>query len=48
MLGWRLQRDSGAYADVVCARQSEFIADLAVANTAAREIEQDGILLYAA
>jgi predicted nucleotidyltransferase len=48
MLGWTLQRDSGVYADILCARRSEFLADLGIANTAAREVERDGVLLYAA
>ncbi len=48
LFGWKVQRDSGVYADIVCARRSEFFADLAVANTTAREVEHDGILLYAA
>jgi uncharacterized protein len=48
MLGWEVQRGSGVYADIVCARQTEFLSDLSVANTAAREVERDGILLYAA
>jgi len=48
IFGWRLQRDSGVYADIVCARQQEFIADIGIANTLVREVERDGVLLYAA
>lgn len=48
MFGWKLQQGSGVYADIICARVSEFDTDLRVANTAAREVARDGVLLYAA
>jgi hypothetical protein len=48
MFGWNVQRGCGVYADIVCARRHEFVADLVVANTTAREVERDGVLLYAA
>lgn len=47
MLGWNVQDGSGVYADVSCARLSEFEADLSVANSAAREVLRDGILIEA-
>src|SRR5712692_19734 len=32
MLGWDLQRDSGVFADIVCARRTDFASDLGIAN----------------
>ena len=48
LFGWKVQQGCGVYADIVCARRSEFLSDLTVPNTAAREVERDGVLLYAA
>lgn len=48
MLGWAVQVGSGVHADISCARISEFEADLSIANSAAREVLRDGILLEAA
>lgn len=45
MLGWRVQEGSGVYADVSCARLSDFRADLSVANSTASHIVDDGIVL---
>jgi uncharacterized protein len=45
MLGWKVQEGCGVYTDVSCARLSEFNADLSVANSAAREISNGGIVL---
>jgi hypothetical protein len=45
LLGWRVQEESGVYADVSCARISEFAADMLVPNTAAQEILRDGALI---
>ncbi|MGL3606466.1 nucleotidyltransferase domain-containing protein [Rhizobium sp. G187] len=45
VFGWKLQEGAGVYADVSCTRLSEFRADLAVANSAASHIVDDGILL---
>ena len=45
LFGWRLQEGSGVYADVSFVRRSDFDADLAVANSAASHILQDGIVL---
>lgn len=47
LLGWKLQEGSGVYADVSAARVSEFEADLNVANSAAREVLRDGLLIEA-
>ena len=44
-LGWSVQEGSGVHADVTCARLSELVADLDVANSAAREIARDGVRL---
>jgi len=45
MLGWTTQAGSGVRADVLCAYESEFIADLAVANSRTREIAGHAVLL---
>lgn len=45
MVGWKVQEGSGVYADISCARLSEFQSDLIVANSAAREIARSGIAL---
>ncbi len=45
MLGWKTQAGSGVHADVLCAYESEFIADLAVANSRTREIAGHAVLL---
>ena len=37
-IGWRLQRDSGVHADIVCYRASEFDAESRVRNTLAYEV----------
>jgi hypothetical protein len=37
-LGWRTQSGSGVHADLHCCFRGEFIADLAVANSQAREV----------
>ena len=42
MFGWSVQEGSGVYADVSCARVSEFEADMSVPNSAAREVMRDG------
>lgn len=47
MFGWEIQERSGVHADVSCVRVSEFEADLSVANSGAREILRDGILIEA-
>lgn len=48
MLGWRTQEGSGVFGDLTCARLSEFIADLGVANSAASEVAIDGVVLVSA
>jgi len=48
MLGWAVQAGSGVHADISCARISEFESDLSIANSAAREVLRDGVLLEAA
>jgi uncharacterized protein len=45
MFGWRIQEGSGVYADVSCTRLSDFRADLAVANSAASHMVDDGMVL---
>ncbi|WP_166141447.1 nucleotidyltransferase domain-containing protein [Methylosinus sp. RM1] len=45
MLGWETQVNSGVYADVQACYESEFIADLNVANSHAREIIDHAIRL---
>ncbi|MCZ7860956.1 nucleotidyltransferase domain-containing protein [Agrobacterium salinitolerans] len=45
MFGWRVQEGSGVYADLTCARLSEFCDDLRVANSAASHIVEDGLVL---
>lgn len=45
MLGWRTQAGSGVHADVLCAYESEFVADLAVANSRTREVAGHAVLL---
>lgn len=45
VFGWKVQEGSGVYADVSCAKLSEFAADIDVANSAAKEIVGHGILL---
>jgi hypothetical protein len=45
MFGWRVQEGSGVFADVSCARLSEFRADLNVANSAASHMVDDGVVL---
>ncbi|WP_198598256.1 nucleotidyltransferase domain-containing protein [Mangrovicella endophytica] len=42
---WSVQEHSGVHADVSYIRLSEFEADLTVANSAAREVMRDGILI---
>lgn len=48
LLGWSVQDGAGVHADISCARISEFEADLSIANSAAREVLRDGILLETA
>jgi hypothetical protein len=45
MFGWRVQEGSGVYADVSCTRLSDFRDDLRVANSAASNIVEDGVVL---
>ncbi|QCI98433.1 nucleotidyltransferase domain-containing protein [Agrobacterium larrymoorei] len=45
LFGWRVQEGSGVYADVSCARLSDFVADLEIANSAASHIADDGMVL---
>lgn len=45
VLGWKTQFGSGVHADVLCSYESEFIADLAVANSQAREIAGHAVRL---
>lgn len=45
LFGWKVQQGSGVYADVSFVRLSEFKDDLAVANSAASHIVQDGVVL---
>lgn len=45
MFGWRVQEGSGVYADLSCVRVSDFQSDLAVANSAASHMVDDGIVL---
>lgn len=44
-VGWTVQEGSGVYADISCARESEFQDDLTVANSAAREISRSAVVL---
>ncbi len=37
-VGWRLQRDSGVHADIVCYRAAEFEAESHIRNTLAYEV----------
>lgn len=47
VLGWKTQRGSGVYADVLCSFKSEFIADLAVANSRTREVVDHAVRITA-
>ena len=47
MLGWETQAGSGVHADVLAAYRSEFIADLDVVNSRAREVASNAIGLVA-
>lgn len=46
LLGYETQRGSGVYADVLCALRSEFLADLAVANSRTREIAGHAVRVF--
>ncbi len=43
MLGWETQAGSGVHADILAAYRSEFIADLGVVNSRAREVASNAI-----
>lgn len=45
LFGWKVQEGSGVYADLSFVRLSDFRDDLAVANSAASHIAQDGVVL---
>ncbi len=45
LVGWETQRGSGVRADVLVAYLGEFVADLAVPNTLAREIRDQALRL---
>lgn len=47
LLGWEVQSGSGVHADVLASYRSEFIADLDVVNSRAREVARDAIGLVA-
>jgi uncharacterized protein len=47
VLGWETQAGSGVHADVLASYRSEFIADLDVVNSRAREVATDAIGLVA-
>ena len=47
MLGWETQAGSGVHADVLASYRSEFIADLDVVNSRAREVASNAIGLVA-
>lgn len=46
--GFAVQQGAGVFADITCARVSDFIDDRAIANTIAVEILRDGVQLEAA
>ena len=46
MVGWRLQKDSGVYADVVACRASEFATARSIPNTLAYEAWAHGVLVH--
>ena len=45
MLAWKTQEGSGVYADISCARVSEFVSDLSVANSAADHMADEAVVL---
>lgn len=47
LLGWRTQMGSGVYANVLCAYESELLADLVVPNSQARELADHAVILTA-
>ena len=46
LIGWRLQKDSGVYADVIACKREEFEAARTTPNTLAFEAVTNGVLLY--
>lgn len=44
---WRLQKDSGVYADILPYRESEFREDLGTVNTVLYDVAREGLLIYA-
>jgi predicted nucleotidyltransferase len=46
-VSWRLQRNSGVYADVILYRSSEFMDDLGAVNTVLYDVKREGVLIYA-
>ena len=46
LMAWRLQRDSGVYADVILYRASEFAEDRTTPNTLAFEAAIAGLLVH--
>ncbi|MBT9288027.1 nucleotidyltransferase domain-containing protein [Hyphomicrobiaceae bacterium 22] len=45
LLAWKTQEGSGVYADISCARLSDFVAGLNVPNTAANLMADEAVLL---
>ena len=46
VVAWRLQRDSGVYADVIPCRVSEFRGDLETVNSLPYVVGKEGVLIY--
>lgn len=46
MIGWRLQKGSGVYADVIACRMIDFESARRTPNTLAFEAATNGVLLY--
>jgi predicted nucleotidyltransferase len=43
ILGWETQHESGVHADILLSLRSEFLADMSVVNSLAREVARDGV-----
>jgi uncharacterized protein len=46
-VSWRLQKDSGVFADILPYRMSEFREDIGSINTVLYYVEREGVLIYA-
>lgn len=43
VLSWETQHGSGVHADILLSLRSEFLADMSVVNSLAREVARDGV-----